>query len=102
MCGIPKPTLSAIIIWHKSKTNVDIESDGGGGHKAPPQSHHDMLNNEAKCQTERASSWHSNIAVKAVDAPENAQKRNFAHKRHSEKLCYIGRSFNFGHQICAI
>jgi hypothetical protein len=101
MCGIPKPTLYAKLFWHKSKTNLDIELDGGGGHTAQPHSHHDMLNNEAKCQTERESPWHSNIAVNAVDAPQNAQERDFARMRHSENICYIGRSFDFGHQICA-
>jgi hypothetical protein len=56
-----------------------------------------MLNKLAKCQTERASTWHSNFAVKAVHVTpaQRVQKRNFAHLRHSKKLRHIGTKFGF-------
>jgi hypothetical protein len=59
---------------------------------------HDVLNKVAKCQTERASSWHSDIAVKAIHVTRahRAQKRNFARMRHSKTHCHIGRSIKFG------
>jgi hypothetical protein len=94
----PSPHFMPKHFGMKSKSAVVFERGGRGGRAATSQSRPDMLNKLAKCQTECASSWRSNIAVKAVHVTPAQRHKNATSPVSGtvKNVTALGQSLDFG------